>query len=402
MRAGNNKMTNSKRCYLINWVMLFFWLLPCSVSMAFWPTFHANYQRNGQTQENGPLRPGIKWKFEGLLKYTSVVVGRDSIVYAAGTNTLYAIANGKEKWRYEYSGGFISIPAIDSNGTVYVVGVKEKAYLIALYGDSGVVKWRAELGPYLLLDKHLPPIAVTSMARVYVALGDSLSAFNASGVKEWMYQFPPDLRNSTAPSLSPDEKTIYIYKKINGGLYAINHDGVLKWHDPSSYYSDFSSPAVAPDGTIYLLDRSGANLHAITPKGKKKWTVNFPDKYLGSSNVAIAKDGTIYADIANSSSAKGGAIHAINPKDGKIKWKFEIKDGYIGTTIAVDGRGNLYYAAGNGSIYCLKPDGSLIWEYAVGKEHQFHSSSPAVSQETLYVPAAGKTGILFAIGTASQ
>lgn len=381
--------------------MLFYWLLPCPVVEAFWPEFHSNSQRNGQAEANGPLNAALKWKFEGLRRGTSAVVGKDGVLYAVGADTLYAISpDGKEKWRYGYSGGLISIPAIDSEGVVYVVGAaptprqkaEEKAYLIAIYGHSGSVKWRAEAGRYRLLSVWLPHMAITSAGRVYVALENSLSAFNAQGVKEWTYQYTPDgIRG--VPSLSPDEKTIYIN---GGGLYAINHDGVLKWHNSFTGYGN--SPAtVAPDGTVYLFDNAEAGLRAITPEGKNKWTIRFPGKHVSSSSVAIGRDGTLYADVANGSAGNGGAIHAINPESGKVKWKFEIQGGYVGAALAVDMRGNLYYAAGNGSVYCLKPNGSLVYRYSVEGKPRFLSASPAVSDETIYA-IEERTGVLFAIG----
>ena len=392
--------TMSKKWDLLVLVLLFHLVLPCNV-MAFWPTSHANYQRNGQTDEVGPLTPIIKWKFKGLDRYSEVVVGRDGVLYGSGRDTLYAIhENGKEKWHYQYQGGRVSIPAIGPDGTVYIVGVKEKAYLIALSGDSGKVKWKGEVGQYSLED-WLPPIAVASTGRVYVALGNTLSAFNPSGVKEWTYQLSPNPFGPTAPSLSLDEKTIYVYQRARGGLYAINHDGTLKWHDSSPYSTDFSSPAVAPDGIIYLLDSAEAKLHAITPGGKKKWTAHFPGKQVGASHAAIGKDGTVFVDIANSASNEGGALYAIDSKRGKVKWKFEIKRGYVGATIAVDGKGNLYFVAGDGNIYHLKPDGSLIWKYEVEGNPRFFYSYPAISDETLYV-INEKAGVLFAIGEKSK
>lgn len=377
--------------------------LPAALFAA-WPAFHANYQRNGQTDESGPLTPGIKWKFKNMDRYAAAVIGRNGVIYGQGADALYAVnANGEEKWRYEYrSNGFrlrsryrVSIPAIAPDGTVYIVGVKQKAYLIALSGDSGAVKWSAEVGPYYLEAEGLSPIAVTSAGRVYVAIGNSLSAFNASGVKEWMYQLTPNFFSPTAPSLSPDEKTVYVYQRVRGGLYAINHDGALKWHDSSPYFTNFSSPAVAPDGTIYLVDGAEAKLHAITPEGKKKWTAHFSNSILGISNISLGRDGTVYMDTANDS-GKGGAIYAVNHENGKVKWRFEIEGSVGGHIIAVDARENLYYAAGN-HIYCLRPDGSLVWKYSVEGNPVFTDSSPAISDGVFYVSDEEQGG-LFAIG----
>ena len=382
---------------------IFYQILSLNVAMAFWPSFHANYQRNGQTEEKGPLEPVLKWQFEGLGDYASAVVGKDGTVYAAGKDTLYAIQpTGKEKWRYHHPDSHFSPPSLGPDGTVYITTVTKdsKTHIVSLDPDKGKKKWQSIASQGFTAEYWVSHIAVSSDGMIYVAAADNLSAFAASGIKKWTFQFPANF-GTVAPSLSPDEKTIYVYRRNRDGLYAFNIDGTLKWHDKSPYYSDFSSPTVASDGTIYLLDAAEQNLHAINPDGKKKWTTHFSNKHVGTSNVAIGKDGTLYMDIANSGSSNGGMIYGINQKDGGVKWKFEIKDGYIGTAIAVDGRGNLYYAAGDATIYCLKPDGALQWKYSVAKEHRFFYSSPAISNETIYA-VTERTGILFAIGLSIQ
>ncbi|HAG50927.1 MAG TPA: hypothetical protein DCL42_06270, partial [Deltaproteobacteria bacterium] len=65
------------------------------------------------------------------------------------------------------------------------------------------------------------------------------------------------------------------------------------------------------------------------------------------------------------------------------------------------GKGNLYFVAGDGNIYHLKPDGSLIWKYEVEGNPRFFYSYPAISDETLYV-INEKAGVLFAIGEKSK
>lgn len=386
---------------LILWLIFLNIFLSFRQTFAFWPGYQANYQRNGQTEQRGPLTPKIKWQFKGLGDYASVVVNRDGIIYAAGKDILYAIdQKGKEIWHYRYKAHFNSTPSLGLEGTVYITAEREgKTYLIAFDPLKGKVKWET------LVSQHstqywISHIAIASSGRIYVAAIDYLIAFNPSGIKEWVYQFP-SVFESSAPSLSPDEQTIYVYMREQGGLYALNQDGSLRWQLPVKYYTNFSSPTVSSDGMLYLVDSITASLYAITPEGKEKWVSNFSGSDLGNSSIALGKDGIIYVDIANAGDENGGAIYAMNPKDGKVRWRFEIKDGYVGTAPAIDGRGNLYYAAGNGNIYCLRPDGTLIWKYLVEKGARFFNSSPAIFQETFYV-VTDSTGTLFAVGAASE
>src|SRR5208337_4209950 len=55
--------------------------------------------------------------------------------------------------------------------------------------------------------------------------------------------------------------------------------------------STLSSPAVAPDGTIYVGAFDG-KLHALTPQGKEQWRFQAGREI--KSSPAIADDGTIY------------------------------------------------------------------------------------------------------------
>ena len=78
-------------------------------------------------------------------------------------------------------------------------------------------------------------------------------------------------------------------------------DGTLKWVYPTGGEVS-SSPAIAPNGTIYV-GSNDHNLYAINPNGTKKWS--YTTGNLVYSSPAIASDGTIYVGSAN------GKIYAI-------------------------------------------------------------------------------------------
>jgi|GEM_PF-1209962 len=144
----------------------------------------------------------------------------------------------------------------------------------------------------------------------------------------------------TSPAIGPDG-TIYI-GSLDGNLYAVNPDGTSKWEDPFKTGGEiWSSPAVGPDGTIYVGSGeaepdpeecsgeaepgpSNAKLHAITPDGGKKWEFQTgPGKCPlpdgVDSSPAIGSDGTIYVG------SNDGYVYAIAPESGKEKWKFQTK-----------------------------------------------------------------------------
>jgi len=69
------------------------------------------------------------------------------------------------------------------------------------------------------------------------------------------------------------------------------------WAVVVGYNSD-SSPAIAPDGTIYCGSWSG-KFFAVSPTGEVKWI--FQTKTEIKSSPAIATDGTIYFGCRNKS-----------------------------------------------------------------------------------------------------
>lgn len=384
-----------------------------SCAFASWPCFQANIQRNGQGDEEGPSGGGIRWQFEGIDIDSSVVVGGDGTIYAIGKNTLYALdTNGKEIWRYIYEEGRLTQPALDREGTIYIPAITHdrRTYLLAIDAVGGKKRWQAMISEDALIT-WFPHVGVDEDGNIYIYMTgmDVLSKFAPDGKKEWSYIFPFTERGRfkiapqpTAPSLSPDVKTVYVYLRNAGGLYAFKADGTLKWRDPSPYTTDLVSPAVDGDGNIYISDAKSETIYKINPDGKKILSIPFPDKCLITAHVSIGSDGTLYAPIANDCDGGGGAIYALDPEKGKEIWSFAISKAYLSSAVAVDKKGKLYIADSNGNIYCLRPDGKLSWKHALakslGKERvEVFGSSPVIANNTLYIVT--QDGTLLAIGS---
>jgi outer membrane protein assembly factor BamB len=150
----------------------------------------------------------------------------------------------------------------------------------------------------------------------------------------------------SSPALAPDG-TIYIGSG-NNTLFAMNPDGTLKWQYETGA-SLGASPAVGSDGTIYegSVDRQ---FYAINPDGTLKWIV--PTKSVFTSSAAIGADGTIYAAGTNLDQTilcinttspvivQLGELYAINP-DGTIKWMVPLS-GPVHSSPAVSTDGTIY------------------------------------------------------------
>jgi len=92
----------------------------------------------------------------------------------------------------------------------------------------------------------------------------------------------------SSPAVGPDG-TIYIGH--GNGLYALDRKtGAVKWHAGTALVS--SSPAVGADGTIFFGAADG-KLSAVDPSGKILWTVQTGGPV--NSSPAIGADGAVFA-----------------------------------------------------------------------------------------------------------
>ncbi|MHC4278129.1 MAG: outer membrane protein assembly factor BamB family protein [Planctomycetota bacterium] len=346
----------------------------------------------------------------------SPVVGPDGTIYVLKgvgykNDAVYAInPDGTEKWHFSHSGMMFIQPVLSHSGTLYTTGSRKpkgsglrEGHLLAIDASTGRLKWERKLSEHAP-DLWTPHIAVDSRDNVYVGAADVLYVMDAVGTKRWSYRFVIREKGgyaeySTGPTLSHDEKTVYLLKRTGGGLMAFDSEtGKVKWHDRTPYFNDIGTPTVAPDGTVYIPDEKTKSLYALSPEGKVKWKTNFPGLRLFNSNATIGKDGTIYVEAERAPSGNGGRVYALSHEDGRIKWSYEFERGTVASPMAVDGRGNIYTGIGDGYVVCLSPEGKLLWKILVGFDvpegeerksgdsmTQIHLSGPVISDGTIYV-----------------
>ncbi|OEU79872.1 MAG: hypothetical protein BA865_12325, partial [Desulfobacterales bacterium S5133MH4] len=163
-------------------------------------------------------------------------------------------------------------------------------------------------------------------------------------------------------------------------ITSLADEGTKKWEFPTGG-SVFSSPAVGPDGTIYVGSDDG-KLYAINPDGTQKWVFTEIGNKV-SSSPAIGSDGTIYVGLDN------GEVHAIDSETGKKKeegeWPFEIETGgKVSSSPAVGSDGTVYVGFGDHRLYAIKSNGEEKWHSDdLGDKI---SSSPAIGSDgTIYV-----------------
>ncbi len=197
----------------------------------------------------------------------------------------------------------------------------------------------------------------------------SAYASNQCGTQKWRFQTGNGIISS--PAIGPDG-TIYVGSG-DGFLYAIDN-GTLKWKFETNN-SIISSTAIGPDGTIYVGSYDHY-LYAIIDNGTNgvlKWSCKTGGAI--ESSPAIGPDGTIYVG------SEDNYLYAINP-DGTLKWSYKT-GGYVLSSPAIGPDGTIYVGSEDNYLYAINPGGTLKWKYKTGN---WVDSSPAIGSDgTIYV-----------------
>jgi len=207
----------------------------------------------------------------------------------------------------------------------------------------------------------------TFLAAILILSAQLVCRAQPAATNLWTFALP-GVSSDSSPAIAPDG-TIY-QATFTGQLAAVTPRGELKWTFKAGREIK-SSPAIADDGTIYFGSRD-RKFYAVTPQGKLKWT--FQTGAWIDSSPAIATDGTIYSGSWDAN------FYALNP-NGSLKWKFPA-GGIIDSSPAIGADGTVYFGSHDKKFYALKPDGKLFWSFTTGGQI---ISSPAIGADgTIY------------------
>ena len=237
--------------------------------------------------------------------------------------------------------------------------------------------------------KALIPPALYPLLALLCLLAPAARAAEDGSIK-WAYT---TLSSTTpgaivsSPAVGPDG-TLYVGVEIGssgslisaGRLYAFSPEGAFKWFfAPDALNTDWidSTPAIAPDGTIVFGCWNG-RLYALNPNGTTKWSLN-TDGYI-SASPAIGPDGTIY--IGNGAAL----LMALNP-NGSLKWRYPTSD-WIDSSPALGPDGTVYFGCWDNYVYALNANGTLKWRYLTGSDI---TGSPCLAADgTVYIGSRDK------------
>ncbi len=214
--------------------------------------------------------------------FSSPVVSHGQIYVCSEDASLYALAqDGSDLWRFE-TGGFgalggsiFATPQIGTDGAVYLAGLYDPN-LYALNPDDGSIKWVCNF------EFAIDPCDPNSATK-------GGWPFAAPAIAEDGTIYQTLLYDSHLYAIEPETGTIIWAKNLAdpcSGLFDANDAAVLRYAD------GWSSPALAPDGTIYVsLD--DPYLRAVHPNGTIKWAAKLGT--MGAFTLTLGDDGLVYA-----------------------------------------------------------------------------------------------------------
>ncbi len=275
-----------------------------------WPKFHNNLQGTGVSPVSVAGNTGsLAWSISaGSIFWASPTIAADGTVYAGSNDfKLYATnPDGSAKWSFTTGGIIHSTAAVAADGTIYFTSWDLNAYAV---NPDGSEKWR---------------FAVTSSTQ-------------------------------SSPTIGADGT---IYQATSNKFYAITPDGQLKWSIP---IGSQSTPAIGPDGSIYFVgfpDASSAFLYALNPDGTTRHATYLGATGAVNSSPALAPDGTVYVGFDTN-------VFAIDPNDGTFKGSLGL-GAQVYSAPAIGNDGTVYVGALDGKVYALRPDCSVKWSVTTG------------------------------------
>lgn len=303
-----------------------------------WPMFGHDAQNTFRSPFKGPESPMVKWVTElgGLEINPFPLISADGAIYLSGQRgdftAIIAISpQGEWKELVEIPGKEATLLALGSSGTFYLMQLEGNRAAIVKLDSNGKEIWRTFLPLYSTQQIYSYGTIIGPDQAIYAIYGHTIYGEVASE-SPWLTVLNHDGNQrrtmsgvrSLLPAVAPDG-TVYVVT-ADGKIRAYDslwiekwqYDGRLEWPD---YYDD--TPywiSVGPDGTVYILPLmqekpTGGRLVALAPSGTKKWHVDFPEPTDIYAPPAIALDGFLY--LALDLSSESDAIFRVSP-DGNV------------------------------------------------------------------------------------
>lgn len=324
-----------------------------------------------------------KWRF--LTQGNTIfgpTLGPDGTIYQGSWDGYFYALNsdGSLKWKYKTSGAISYPPSIDKGGTIYLGGGDVHSgpdSNVYAFDKSGNILWK-----YDTRSNRVGSPAIAPDGTIYLPAAPTLFALDSSGNLKWkkgpnigfpqvqgvmaqVFGPPPgqstkqDISNGSNNQQNQYSNNNQNMNQSNQNFQRPNTQGFSQNQPESNQGSQdkgdiagIITPAIGPDGTIYIGTSQGA-IYAINPETqeilwqyKVKPDPNKLDHYGLPSFPIIDKDSTVYFGSFD------GNMYAID-KNGQLKWSYQTSGKITEAAPALGSDGTLYFTSEDGYLYAL-------------------------------------------------
>jgi|GEM_PF-4617428 len=297
-----------------------------------------------------------KWKAK-LSKDNSSdpVIGPGGNIFVASGEDFYSFTpEGKQKLKRtvtKIKGGTPGTPVLSKDGVFFIEYSTCAIPTITAVTSNGKVKWVKEW-------ELSADLAINRTGNLYAPVwaGGGLLAINQKGETTWRWEV--DFTSHATPTFGQDG-TMYVLNRRDGyqQLDAFTPEGESKWNLKFEKRElEDSAISISDEGDLYfttfgLREPYTITLNAVTPEGNIKWRkeLNRSPKRsdLGlpwAMQPAIDKNGDIYAiGVGLKDDEWVSYLHAVSP-EGKDKWSVEL-GAFTGASPTIDKNGDIIVPA---------------------------------------------------------
>jgi outer membrane protein assembly factor BamB len=278
-------------------------------------------------------------------------VASDGMLYLTSENDIiYALnASGQIVWQFRSYHLHTPVSISPDGSTVHFVS--ESGTMYALNRTTGAVRWSYQFDPRgLYATGRRLPVVYDTAGNVYFAWVSTVWSLTPTGQKRWSLNIP--CSEAVGPAVS-DSGTMYF--TCDDSIVAVDMAGSFKWKQFLSASAFDRTPAIGPDGTVYIGAQDGA-VYAFSSSGGLNWKQSYVSQTgWGAgvkSNVLLDSAGTLYFY------GRDGYVYAVSSSTGAVLWRYSTAQtdlSYPGMQLSLDADGTLYVPVDEGLAIALAP-----------------------------------------------
>jgi outer membrane protein assembly factor BamB len=230
-----------------------------------------------------------QWDFKtGGWVDASPALGTDGTIYLGSWDKKFYALNpaGQKQWEFPTGGPIVSSAAINSEGVIYFGSHDRKFYAL---NPDGSKRWEFASGGAITASP-----AIGSEGEIYFSSVDGkLYALNSDGSRRWALQ-----TGGITPSSPVLDAAGNVYLSVNQTHCAVTPDGKLRWqqdfwHPQPGGFGESTAAALA-DNTVVFMGRNGYVMTVPAEDGAREFVWNFWLYGPTYSSPLVAPNGTIY------------------------------------------------------------------------------------------------------------